>query len=176
VTRSLAVRAAEDLQIYELCAVTTPTVESPAPETAPAARLPQPAAPKSGAPDPPRRRRRHGALPRHAKSPVRAPSPHQARLRERFDAWQDEFARTPEPETAHHRGDAERPIEPPNGSIGVTVLKFDISDWMLRRHGQDLYVSAEPSVRPRVPTRALVRCNRTGSDPPPRLDPILTGT
>ncbi len=41
------------------------------------------------------------------------------------------------------REDAPRPLEHPVHDIGVTIARFDINDWLLRRHGTDPYASAK---------------------------------
>lgn len=148
--RSLAMRVAADLQIHELAApgIDVP-VATPPPET-PVAPLSQPAAPDSGVPDP---RQTHEAFSLHADADGTAHLhdtrnlrwvlgvPTKAVIRNRIAEWQDELAHADE--TRDYCANPERPIEHPIGSIGATVMKFDVSDWMMRRHGQDPYASAK---------------------------------
>jgi hypothetical protein len=148
-------RAAADLQIHEL---DVPGIEVPAvaaatppPET-PIAPLPQPAAPDSGAPDP---KATHEAFSLQADADGAAHLHDTRNLRwvlklptkrdigDRIDAWQDEVAHAYD--TKDYCNYPERPIEHPIGSIGATIMKFDVSDWMMRRHGQDPYASAKLS-------------------------------
>lgn len=42
--------------------------------------------------------------------------------------------------------DGERPYAEDPGPIGVSIARFDISDWMMRRHGDDPYASRKLAV------------------------------
>ncbi len=57
-----------------------------------------------------------------------------------LQAWYD-GPKGPEIET--HPEDDDRPIMNPTGSIGVTILTFDVTDWAMRSRGHDPYASAK---------------------------------
>jgi hypothetical protein len=123
-TGSLAMRAAVDLKIHTLHERRPAAVEAPPPK--PFAPLPQPATPDSGEPDP---RATHEGFSLHTAPDGSAHLEDTRNLR---------FAIEPTP----YR-DSDRPIEHPIGAIGATVMKFDVTDWMMRSHGDDPYASAK---------------------------------
>jgi hypothetical protein len=150
--RSLAMRAAADLQIHGLHDGAPETraernIETP---DQPAAPLARPAAPDSGEPDP---RQTHEGFSLHTEPDGTAhledtrnlrwvlgvPTKHS--VRKWIEGWQDELAEADKPKD--YCNYPERPIEHPIGSIGATVMKFDVTDWMMRRHGNDPYASAK---------------------------------
>jgi hypothetical protein len=140
-------RAAVDLKIHGLH--DGPAVERPREPTVP---LAQPAGPDSGEPDP---RQTHEGFSLDSEPDGTAHLsdtrnlrwvlglPTKADVRNRIDAWQDELAQAYSGEKKDYCAYPERPIEHPIGSIGATIVKFDVTDWMMRNHGQDPYASAK---------------------------------
>jgi hypothetical protein len=152
-SRSLAMRAAVDLKIHGLhdgpAVHAGPSVERPREPIAP---LSQPAAPDSGEPDP---RQTHEAFAMETE-PDGTAHLHDARnlrgalgvptkgdVHNWIDAWQDQLAEAYSGAKKDYCTYPERPIEHPIGSIGATVMKFDITDWAMRSHGDDPYASAK---------------------------------
>lgn len=152
--RSLAMRAAVDLQLHGLhdggpAVRSGPSVERP---TEPAAPLAQPAAPDSGEPDP---KQTHEAFAMDSEPDGTAHLhdtrnlrwvlglPTKGDIRDRIGAWQDELAEAYSGKAKDYCTYPERPIEHPIGSIGATIMKFDVTDWAMRRHGDDPYASAK---------------------------------
>ena len=149
-SRSLAMRAVVDLKIHELHdRPKVPSVERPREPTAP---LAQPAAPDSGEPDP---RQTHEAFAMDTEPDGTAHLhdtrnlrwvlglPTKGDIRNRIDAWQDELTEAYSGKNQDYCTYPERPIEHPIGSIGATVMKFDVTDWAMRIHGDDPYASAK---------------------------------
>jgi hypothetical protein len=153
-TRSLAMRAAADLQIHGLHEGAPETRAEPNTAIAgePAAPLAHPAAPDSGEPDP---RQTHegfslrsepdGTAHLHDTRNLRwvLGVPTKGDVRTWIAGWQDELADAYSGKPKDYCNYPERPIEHPIGSIGATVMKFDVTDWMMRRHGDDPYASAK---------------------------------
>jgi hypothetical protein len=151
--RSLAMRRAVDLTIHELhgggAVRAAPNSERP---IGPAVPLAQPAAPDSGEPDP---KQTHEAFAMDSEPDGTAHLhdtrnlrwvlglPTKGDIRNRIDAWQDELAEAYSGKAKDYCTYPERPIEHPIGSIGTTIMKFDVTDWAMRRHGDDPYASAK---------------------------------
>ncbi|MEP6859792.1 MAG: hypothetical protein ABJE66_04175 [Deltaproteobacteria bacterium] len=147
-------RAAVDLQLHGLYDGGPEVRSGPQAERAiePAAPLAQPASPDSGEPDP---RQTHEGFSldsepdgtahlsdtRNLRWVLGLPTKHD--LSARIAAWQDELAQAYSGEKKDYCTYPERPIEHPIGSIGATIMKFDVTDWMMRAHGQDPYASAK---------------------------------
>ena len=147
---SLAMRGA-DLQVHTV----HERPEAPPAPPAPVAPLARPASPDSGEVDPAATHEafslqvdRDGTAHVHDTRNLRwvLKLPTTKDLKHQMAAWHEALAEmdhpTPEP-TTHDREDAERPIERPMGSIGVTIVKFDATDWLMRSVGQDPYASAK---------------------------------
>lgn len=147
--RSLAMRWGPDLRISQLQEVPPPAAARPeTPEHA--APLTRPAGPDSGEPDP---HQTHEAFAMNVEGDGTAHLhdhrnlrwvlgvPTKKAVRDRIDAWQDELAHAYSGETVDYSD--ERPIEHPIGSIGATIIKFDVTDWAMRAHGEDPYASAK---------------------------------
>jgi len=144
--RSLAMRSGADLQVHEL----QETMKPETPETV--APLTQPAAPDSGEPDP---KQKHEAFSMNVEGDGTAHlhdtrnlrwvlgMPTKRGLRARYDDWQETLADAYSGKAHDYCNYPERPIENPVGSIGVTIMKFDVTDWAMRRHGDDPYASAK---------------------------------
>ena len=149
----LAMRAA-DLRIH---AVHEQPAAPPTPPTpmAPLAPLAMPASPDSGELDPAATHEafslqvdRDGAAHVHDTRNLRwvLKLPTVKDLKRGLADWHEalaEMERPPPLPTTHDREDAARPIERPLGSVGVTILKFDATDWLMRSVGQDPYASAK---------------------------------
>ena len=151
--RSLAMRWGPDLRISELQEM-PPSVAAQmekVPETPEkAAPLTRPASPDSGEPDPHQTHEafamnveRDGTAHLHDYRNLRwaIGVPTKKAIRNAIDTWQDELVHAYSGETIDYSD--ERPIEHPIGSIGATVLKFDVTDWAMRAHGEDPYASAK---------------------------------
>ena len=151
-TRSLSMRAAADLRIHSLHDGAPETRAEPNTEAPgePAAPLGRPAGPDSGEPDP---HQTHEGFSLHTEPDGTAHLqdtrnlrwvlgvPTKGSVRKWIEGWQDELAEADKPQD--YCNYPERPIEHPIGSIGATVMKFDVTDWMMRRHGNDPYASAK---------------------------------
>ena len=70
--------------------------------------------------------------------------PTRREISDTLQAWYDRDKFRPDPDELP-KGE-ERPIEHPIGSIGVTIIRFDVSDWLMRANGQDPYASAKLKV------------------------------
>jgi len=150
-TRSLAMRSDPDLRISELPPATAAARMEKAPETAEkTAPLTRPASPDSGEPDPHQTHEAFsmnvdgdGTAHLHDRPNLRwaLGMPTKKTARDRLDAWQDELAHAYD--THDYCADPERPIEHPIGSVGATILVFDVTDWAMRSHGDDPYASAK---------------------------------
>jgi len=149
-TRSLAMRSGPDLRISELPAAAAAQMEQTPETPEKAAPLTRPASPDSGEPDP---HQTHEAFAMSVEPDGTAHLhdyrnlrwalgvPTKKAIRSGIDAWQDELAHAYD--THDYCADPERPIEHPIGSVGATILVFDVTDWAMRSHGDDPYASAK---------------------------------
>lgn len=142
-----------DLQLHrvpELAAVLPTSVAPVAPAVAPAAPLANPVSPDSGELDP---TATHEAFSLHVNADGTARLHDTRNFHSALKVPDLKAGRTdglaaleerPElrPSTLA-REDAPRPFEHPIGPVGVVVFKFDLTDWLMRSHGQDPYASAK---------------------------------
>jgi len=160
----LAMRqAGADLRVHAEPAVAVvapaPAPAGPAAAAGPLAPNAAPAAPDSGAPDPTETHEgfavtvdpdgeAHIHDARNVRFVLHLPSKQD--LGERLGAWYDRPEPSPQGDRdrdAHGERDIDdRPIVNPIRPIGVTVIKFDVSDWLMRSHGLDPYASQKLKV------------------------------
>lgn len=160
----LAMRDGADLRIHEIGEPPPRGAPPPGPvvtgvdpaPTRPAAPLDAPESPDAGALDP---TETHEAFSLEVASDGTAhlhdagnlrffPNPPRKKdVQSALAHWRDLLDRdsngTPDVCANPTREDAPRPLEHPVHDIGVTIAKFDINDWLLRRHGTDPYASAK---------------------------------